>query len=201
MYENYYNFKLAQMVNERENILWQSKPDKRCFVLESIFNPFAGFALFWFLFDAFFIFTFFSASSHTINGNPADFNEALKFGIPFFLFHLMPVWIYLGGVLFTFKKYENTEYIITDKAVYISGGIFNFNFERKEIDKLTDITIRQGFFDKKLMVGDVIIEKYITGYGKSRHEVEVAICDIPDFQSVYTMLLDIQESIRIRNQG
>lgn len=200
MYEKFYNFKLEQMVQERENILWLGKPDKRCFVLESIFNPFLPFALIWFLFDAFFIFLMFSSPEVNVNGTPTPVNETLKFAIPFFALHLMPVWIYLGGVLFTFQKHKNTEYIITDKAVYISGGIFSYNCERRELEYLKNITTRQGFFDKRLMVGDVIIGKYITGTGKSSHEVEIAICDIPDFQNVYSMINELRENIRRRKQ-
>ena len=200
MYNDFYNFKLAQMVDSRERILWQSKPDKKCFILESIFNPFAGFALLWFLFDAFMFFAFSSSSTIDMNGTPTPTNEAMKTIVPFFILHMMPVWIYLGGVLFTFSRYKNTEYIITDKAVYISGGTFSCNNERKEIEKLTNIGTRQGFFDTHLGVGDVILEKYTSGYGKNSHEVVVAINDIPDFQNVYSMLIDLRNNLQKSNQ-
>ena len=195
MNENFYNFKLLQMVDEKENILWQSKPNKTCFILESIFNPFAAFALVWFLFDAFLFLGFSTSSTIDVNGVPTPTNEAMKTIIPFFALHLMPVWIYLGGVLLSFNKYKNTEYIITDKSVYISSGIFEVKCERKKIKNLSDINIRQGFFDRFIGVGDVIIEKYMKGYGKNRREVEVAIHDIPDFQNVYSMITDLHSDI------
>ena len=44
---------LATMVGKDEKILWFSKPDKKCFILESIFNPMLPFALLWLLFDSF----------------------------------------------------------------------------------------------------------------------------------------------------
>lgn len=44
---------LALMVNKNEKILWSSKPDKICFLLESFFNPLLPVALIWLLFDSF----------------------------------------------------------------------------------------------------------------------------------------------------
>ena len=192
MYENYCGFKLTQIVKPEENILWQGKPDKRCFILECIFNPMLPFALIWFLFDAFFIFAILSSGKSFVTGSTQAASSELIFMILFFAFHLMPVWIYLFGIIFSFKKYSNTEFIVTDKAVYISGGIFSYNCERKPIEKIATLQIRQGFFDRMLYVGDVIIERYTTGYGKRRRTVEHAIIDIPDFQNVYDLISDLQ---------
>ena len=97
-------------------------------------------------FDAFMLFAFSSSSTIDVNGVPTLTDEAMKTMVPFFILHIMPVWIYLGGVLFTFSRYKNNEYIITDKAVYISSKTFSFKNERKETEKLSNIGTRQGFF-------------------------------------------------------
>ena len=44
---------LEKIVGNEEKILWKGKPSKKCFILESIFNPLLPFALMWLLFDIF----------------------------------------------------------------------------------------------------------------------------------------------------
>ena len=90
---------LEKIVGNEEKILWKGKPSKKCFILESIFNPLLPFALMWLLFDIFAM-----GKSMSIGGDKAG-----GFILVFMLFHLMPVWIYLGGVLLSFRRYKNTE--------------------------------------------------------------------------------------------
>ena len=75
--------------------------------------------------------------------------------LPFMLLHLMPVWIYLAGAVFSLKKYRNTYYIITDHRVYVSGGIFTINLETKTFAELSHINLHRGIFDQFFNVGDV----------------------------------------------
>ena len=85
------NDDLKSMVGENEKIMWEGKPSKKCFIFESIFNPMLPFALIWAIIDLGFI------------GTVSKFgNDGFGFFlIPFFLLHLMPVWIYLFGVIFS----------------------------------------------------------------------------------------------------
>ena len=194
MNENYYDFKLMHMVQEGEKVLWQGKPDKRCFVLECIFNPFLPIAFIWFLIDATFIFFFLTASTVNINGQKADANEALQFIIPFFAIHMMPVWIYIAGVIRSIRRYSSAEYILTDKALYISRG----TSRRITYDQISDIQIRQGFFDRMLNVGDVIIEKSAQGYRRTSDNDELAIVDISLFKVVYDLIIQKQKEEKAR---
>jgi len=97
---------LTLLIGKGEKILYAGKPDKTCFIFECIFNPLLPFAVLWGLFDMFFIGAAFSSDK-------AD--EAAFFIVPFMALHLMPVWIYLGGALLSFRRYRNTAYIVTDK--------------------------------------------------------------------------------------
>ena len=99
---------LKRMVGMDETILYEGKPDKKCFIFESIFNPLLPVAIIWAIFDAGFLGMAMGGMNFIM--------------IPFFLFHLMPVWIYLAGVIFSFRRYRNTYYIVTDHGVYISGS-------------------------------------------------------------------------------
>lgn len=141
---------LTALIDENENILWYGKPDKKCFLLEAVFNPLLPFALLWGLFD-------FSFIAAILISKPQGNLPPLLILVPFFILHLMPVWIYLAGVLFSFKNYKCTCFVITEKGVYASGGFLSTHFQHKTFDEIADVSVRQGFFDKKLNVGDVII--------------------------------------------
>lgn len=184
---------LQFMVGSNETILWHGKPDKKCFVLESIFNPMLPFALIWAALDLCVI-------GGMVFSGPTG--SMAMFLIPFMLLHLMPVWIYLGGVLLCIKKYKNTEYIITDKGIYISGGTFSYTYEMKPFTDLSHINLHRGIFDQMLGVGDVVTVCAHDSYSSrssSRNTGHThgnfAICDIPDYQKVFKMIKDLQTDI------
>ena len=183
-----YKSDLEAMVGMNESILWRGKPDKKCFILESIFNPMLPFALIWAISELVVIGFTFSASG-----------GMLMFILPFMLLHLMPVWIYIGGVIMSFRKHRNTEYIITDKGIYVSGGIFAYKYEMKPFTDLSHINIHRGIFDQWLGVGDVVTVCSHTGYSSnsshSHSSHGLTICDIPDYQQVFAMVKQLQTDI------
>ena len=186
---------LHSMVGNNENILWSGKPNFKCFILESIFNPLLPFALVWALFDGFFIFTLTHGATQA--KTPVGFEIPL---IAFFALHLMPVWIYLGGVLFSYLKYKHTSFLVTDKGVYISGGIFALSYEHKPFIEISHVNLRRGIIDQLLGVGDVT---FVNPTGSvfpshSRNSLAantLAICDIPDYQQVYAMIKELQQNM------
>jgi len=171
---------LKQLIGSDERILYEGKPDKKCYIFESIFNPLLPFALLWALFDSLFIGAIFSAEGD---------KPALLVFIPFFALHLMPVWIYLGGILFTSRKYKNTAYIVTDKAVYISGGLFTRTINRKSFAELSHINLHRGFLDQIFNVGDILLT--------SSHSATstLAINSISNYIDVYNMIKKLQTDI------
>jgi len=199
----YHDSILYSMVGKDEKILWSGKPNFKCFILETIFNPLLPFALIWALFDAFFVMMLFM--SHQQKGFPAMGVVAM---CGFFALHLMPVWIYLGGVLFSFRRHRHTEFIITDRCVYISGGIFAQKFETLPIKDIRAMAIHRGIIDQWLGVGDVVLSqtqeatfspfpvsvstKNLRGYSSHKQQKNTQITDIPDFGQVYEMIKDLQ---------
>lgn len=178
---------LKEIVGNNEKILWSGKPSKKCFILESIFNKMLPFALIWTLFDSIFI------GAAIMSGEMA----AIAFICIFMLIHMMPVWAYLGGVIASFKKYKNTEYVITDKGIYISGETWGFNYEMKPFTDLSHVKIRRGIFDQWLNVGDVIS---LCNHNSSisAHdgiEVGMTIHDIPDYMEVFNLIKQLQTDI------
>lgn len=172
---------LFKMVGKDEKILWRGKPDKKCFILESIFNPMFPVALILGGID-FFIIIFLIANAPDVN------KDAIPFTTVFFAIHLIPVWLWLGGALCAWKKYRNTEYIITDKGVYTSCGVLSQIFYMKPFAELSYISIAQGYFDKLFNVGDVLLECDITTFSNTDKMLNFPICDIKDFKKVYALI-------------
>jgi hypothetical protein len=79
---------LKYQIGVNENIIWSGTKDVKVSVMEAIFNPFIS---------------------------RAAMNGAI---LLFFLVHLMPVWLYLFGVLTASLKARHTEYVITNKTIY-----------------------------------------------------------------------------------
>lgn len=175
---------LKAIVGSNEKILYEGKPNKKCYVLESIFNPLLPFALIWAIID-------FCIIGGVVLAEKTE--NILFFIIPFMLFHLMPVWIYLGGILFTAKRYKNTEYIVTDKAIYVSGGAFTKNINVKPFAELSYINLHRGIFDQMFNVGDIVAtSNQMTQRGKS---ITIIIASVSDYVEVYNLVKKLQTDI------
>ena len=82
-------------------------------------------------------------------------NELLLFIVPFFAIHLMPVWIWLFGMLKAAKKWKNSAYAVTDKQIIIKSAATGMCIEKYTYDKLVTVKIHRGLFDKLLGTSDL----------------------------------------------
>ena len=170
---------LKSMVGYDETILYEGKPDKKCFLMESVINPMLPVAIVWAVFDMGFI----SAGM-----------EAMQFVlIPFMLFHMMPVWIYLSGVIFSFRKYKNTYYIVTDHAVYVSSGIFTMDLQAKTFAEMSQINLHRGIFDQMFHVGDVRITT--NQFTEKNVPATLNINSISNYKEVFQLVKKLQRDI------
>lgn len=181
------NEDLKQMVNSGEKILWEGRPDSKCFKFETIFNPLLPFAIVWLLFDGFVMGFGLSTAFQMGQG------FAAVFMIPFFLLHLMPVWLYLGGIILMRRRYQNTYYIVTDRAIYISGGVITKHVQTKPFAEMSHIDLHRGIFDQKFNVGDVICTS-------SQHSTEgatsaIKISSISNYIDVFNMVKKLQQDV------
>ena len=202
MLDGYAKTELELMVGKNEKILWQGKPDKKCFVLEGIFNPTLPFVLVWFLFDSFIL----TAAFFGIN-DPEEASGGSPFFVLMLLFilvHMTPVWIYLAGALLVVRKYKHTEYIITDKGVYVSGGLFSYSCKMKPFTELARVNIHRGVIDQHIGVGDVVLtsnnvddaeDTRIRINGKPIGHIGTVIQDIRDYRKVFELIKKLQEDI------
>lgn len=176
---------LKQLVGQNEKIMYEGRPNKKCFIFESIFNPLLPFAIIWALFDVFMIGGAFSSGA-------GDDGWGI-FIIVFMLFHLMPVWIYLGGVLLSYRKYRNTYYIVTDSAVYVSSGMFSKRFDTKPFQEMSRVNLHRGVFDQAFGVGDVIItSNQLTDRGVA---ASMKIDSISNYTEVYNLIKKLQKDM------
>ena len=175
---------LKLIIGPNEEILYEGKPNKKCYIFESIFNPMLPIALLWGIID-------FGVLGGAILGGGVG--NASFFIIPFMLLHLMPVWIYLGGVLFSSIRYRNTAYIVTDRAIYVSSGIFTRNVTAKPFAELSHINLHRGIFDQMFNVGDIIATTdQFTEKGKS---VTINISSVSNYIEVYNLVKKLQTDI------
>ena len=182
---------LTLLIGKDEKILYAGKPDMKCFIFESIFNPLLPFAIVWGLFDMFFIGASFSSDQS---------DKVAFFIVPFMALHLMPVWIYLGGALLSFRRYRNTAYIVTDKAIYASGGIFARTYKSKPFAELSHVDLHRGIFDQWFGVGDIITTSAqanpatLNGRRTSTN-AGISIDSIANYAEVYKLVKQLQEDI------
>jgi len=175
---------LKLIIDSNEKILYEGKPNKKCYVFESIFNPLLPFALLWAVIDFGVMgFAFFQQ----------EIGNMLFFIVPFMLIHLMPLWIYLGGILSTTVRYRNTAYIVTDKAIYVSGGLFTRTINTKPFAELSHIDLHRGVFDQLFNVGDIIATtNQLNTNSKSD---TIRINSVSDYVDVYNMVKKLQTDI------
>lgn len=171
---------LREMLNPNETVLYEGKPNKKCFIFESIFNPLLPVAIVWGIID------FGLLTGEVVGGiNDGDF-----FMLPFMLLHLFPVWLYLAGVIFSVKKYNNTEYVITNMAIYVSGGVFTRSITTKSFADMSNITLHRGVFARIFNVGDVIASTGQTD--KNGNDISVSLDSIADYNRIYHLVKKLQ---------
>ena len=175
---------LKAMVKPEEKILYEGKPDKKCFIFESVFNPLLPFALIWAIIDLGIIGTAFFEDSPSGMG---------FFLIPFMLLHMMPVWIYLGGVAFSVVRHRNTNYIVTDRAIYVSGGVFAKHFNVKPFAELSHINMHRGVFDQMFNVGDIIATS--NQLSENGNAQSVKLSSISNYAETYGLIQQLQTDI------
>lgn len=182
--------RLENQIGADEHVLWSGTKDRKVSLWESVFNSMLPLALLWGCID-------FSI----IRGAVSAFRDAdvsrmsLGFMVPFFLIHLMPVWMYLGGVISSVFRAKNTRYCITDKAVYVQSGVFETKIRRKEYPHFISLEVGQSFWDKRAGTGDVVImldEVYYTRKSHRRRNRTLSLANIPDYEAVFQLVQQYQ---------
>lgn len=180
---------LRELVKPNEQVLWEGRPHKLTTVLEGIFNPMLFFAIIWAAIDM----TVLAGVLMTDDKGP------IAFIIPFMMIHMMPVWIYLSGVVTVFFKWRNTHFMVTTHGLYISGGVFAFNYEMKPWTDIGHIKMHQGVFDRMFGVGDVVFVCHHSNSHSNSHSHGsgggMSIRNIHDFREVFKIVNNLQTDV------
>ena len=171
--------RIEEMMSGDEQILWRGEMAPEATFWEAVFNPMLAFALIWLVFDMGFLGTMFASG--------AIFSPVLLF----FLVHMMPVWMYIGGIITAKTRAKNTHYCLTTRGVYIQTGR-NGNVKFVGYDEIKLAHPKQGHFDRQYHVGDVVCD-YVTpivrySNGKRRVTENFTIDNISDFEQVFRLI-------------
>ncbi len=194
-YDKIYNYNIEENnpLIEGENLIWSAKPKKTAFVINQIITM-MPIALIWLLFDSTFIIAFFKTG---------EISNMLFFIIPFFVLHLMPVWIWLGQVISANRKWKNTKYYVTDKRIVIQNGFIAENYQTIYYKDIKNVYMRRGLIDQMLKVGDIYFDLGIYNNRKGTQALASAFFDVENATEIYTKLqkivLDIQTDIEYPN--
>lgn len=186
---------IRSMLDIGEQLVWEGKPDRVTYVIGQPF--FYLLALVWGAFDSIFIFAFASGEAF---GSSMGF-----FIIPFFLLHLMPVWIAIIGPVYRFINWKYIEYAITDKRIYIASGIIGRDIKLVEFSQVREPSVRVGIIEKLRNCGTVRLNPFSQpNSGNNMMSLQSgALLHISDpyevFKRIKQMSLDIQTDISYPN--
>ncbi len=93
------------------------------------------------------------------------------------------------------RRYKNTAYIVTDKAVYLSSGIISRTINRKPFAELSHVNLHRGFFDQKFGVGDIVLSSTTAVSTNGAVMPGITIASISEYNKVYDMVRKIQTDI------
>ena len=155
--------------------MWSGNPKKSEFLWGRVLSMLPV-ALLWLLFDGAFI-----AVLCLFGG---ELPTPVIIGIAvFFLFHLLPVWIWISHVVTANRQHKNLEYAFTDKRIIIKSGIIGIDFKNIYYADVGSVNVKVGLIDRLCKVGDIYI--------KSREGASV----LYDIENCYFITNKLQEIV------
>lgn len=169
---------LRLLLRAKEKIFYVGKPDKRYFVLYGIFYPLPLLiilaSIMYFAVNDFVLFVFVDS---------------------------LAVLVYLVNIMLSAQKYKNRNYIVTDKAIYVSKGVFKMSYVVKDFEDLAHVELRRSIFDRMCGVGHI----YATLNQLRRLSVEknamdqmnavICISGISDCLETYKLVNELQMNV------
>jgi len=104
----------------------------------------------------------------------------------YLLLNFVIIFLSQGSTIVTLSTlYKHTEYIVTDKGVYISGGLFSYTCNMKPFAEMTRVNIHRGIIAQIVGVGDIVLTCN-------------NVADIKDYREVFELIKNLQEDILYR---
>ncbi|MCX6650408.1 MAG: PH domain-containing protein [Methanomassiliicoccales archaeon] len=126
-----------------EKVLWQGGPEFMSFLLSGFRGiipglMFFGFSLFW------------TASTSSTRA-PSEF---LIFGS---IFMLIDLFILFGGPIIQWLRYNNTEYIVTDRRIITQTGVIGLDTRYIDNEWVREVYVKVGIIDRFFGTGSVMV--------------------------------------------
>lgn len=143
------NFSIEDSLSSDETLLWKGKPLRKSFILNSVLK-FLPFALIWLIFDTLFIVLL------VLNVKEIP-TIVIVFLAIFFLFHLIPVWLWIYSIISASKRQKIEEYAFTNKRILIKQGFIGSTIISVFYDSINSVNLKIGIIEKMCHVGDIYI--------------------------------------------
>ena len=140
--------KVEDVLEQGEKILLRTRPNKKAYILSAVLRM-LPIVLFWAAFDIFAIVMMFT---HGVSSGE------IVFLIIFFAFHLIPVWIWIAGIVHAVAGFKNIEYVFTEQRIIIRSGIIGIDFKSLYYSEIEGVNLKVGILDKCFKVGDIYIQ-------------------------------------------
>ena len=184
------SFNLDDLLVSNEEVIWRGKPKRFAFIFNTAVTM-LPIALLWIAFDSLMIFMISRSGAVDSIGSPL---LMILFFVAFFAIHLTPVWIWVKNVLTAEKRWQNTEYALTDRRIIIMTGFLNMNVDSVFYTDISNVSLKYSFFDKILGVGDIYFDL---------NNATRSFLDLSEAVEIYTMVqkivMDIQTDIHYPN--
>ena len=168
------NFSIEDSLSSDESLLWKGKPLRKSFILNSVLK-YLPFALIWLIFDTSFIVLL------VLNVKEIP-TIVIVFLAIFFLFHLIPVWLWIYSIISASKRQKIEEYAFTNKRILIKQGFIGSTIISIFYDSINSVNLKIGIIEKMCHVGDIYILS---------NNQKVVLEDILDPTFITTKLQDI----------
>ena len=143
------SFSIEDSLSSDESLLWKGKPLRKSFILNSVLK-FLPFALIWLIFDTLFIVLL------VLNVKEIP-TIVIVFLAIFFLFHLIPVWLWIYSIISASKRQKIEEYAFTNKRILIKQGFIGSTIISVFYDSINSVNLKIGIIEKMCHVGDIYI--------------------------------------------
>jgi uncharacterized membrane protein YdbT with pleckstrin-like domain len=133
---------IEKILEENEKIIWEGKPRFGPFVLGAfVLTPFGAISM------------PFAASAGVVGVLMMFLGLIVSNWQAFFIGILLAV----GFFTFTWPIYRRVHYAMSNKRVIIQTGIIGSDFKTISCNKISNIKVNAGFWDKKFNTGNVLI--------------------------------------------
>jgi len=178
--------KIEDILDEDEKILVELKPNKTAYILEYILRS-LPIVLIWAGFDisVLVMIAKSGAFAHTI---------AVVMISIFFALHLLPIWMFIAGLIKNTAGFKNLQFYLTDKRIIGRSGLIGIDFKSIFYSDIVGVNVKVSITDRILKVGDIYI---------SAKEQSMCINDVKDpyfyMSRLQKISLDIKADIYYPN--